>query len=94
MNLEPHDAEWPERFAAEARVIAEAIGPSITGGIHRVGSTAVPRLAAKPVTDIVVGVADLESSRPGIESSLAGGVSARPALAVRLRSHLVSVGGK
>ena len=31
------------------------------------GSTAVPGLTAKPVIDILVGVADLESSRPCIE---------------------------
>jgi len=33
------------------------------GGIHHVGSTAVPGLAAKPVIDILVGVEDLASSR-------------------------------
>ena len=32
-------------------------------GIHHVGSTAVPGLAAKPIIDILVGVEDLESSR-------------------------------
>lgn len=67
IHLEPYDARWPERFVAEAHVITAAIGPWITGGIHHVGSTAVPQLAAKPVIDIMVGVADLESSLPCIE---------------------------
>lgn len=44
-------------------MLAGAIGPWIDGGIHHVGSTAVPGLAAKPVIDILVGVRDLESSR-------------------------------
>ena len=39
----------------------------MNGGIHHVGSTAVPGLAAKPVIDIQVGVADLETARSCIE---------------------------
>lgn len=38
----------------------------MVGTIEHVGSTAVPGLAAKPVIDIMVGVKDLESSRPAI----------------------------
>lgn len=44
-------------------MLAEAIGPSVAGGIHHVGSTAVPGLEAKPTIDILVGVEDLESAR-------------------------------
>jgi GrpB-like predicted nucleotidyltransferase (UPF0157 family) len=44
-----------------------AIGAWAVGGIHHVGSTAVPGLAAKPVIDILVGVADLPSSRACFE---------------------------
>ena len=39
----------------------------VTGGIHHVGSTAVPGLEAKPIVDILVGVEDLESSRACFE---------------------------
>jgi len=39
------------------------VGEWVVGGIHHVGSTAVPGLAAKPIIDILVGVSDLESSR-------------------------------
>lgn len=67
VHIEPYDTAWPERFATEASAIGQTIGPWITGGIHHVGSTAVPGLAAKPVIDIMVGVADLGSSRPCIE---------------------------
>ena len=67
VHIEPYDDRWPERFAEEATLISGTIGPWITGGIHHVGSTAVPGLAAKPVIDIMVGVADLQSSRPCIE---------------------------
>jgi GrpB-like predicted nucleotidyltransferase (UPF0157 family) len=48
-------------------MLARTIGPWITGGVHHIGSTAVPGLAAKPVIDIMVGVLDLDSSRPCID---------------------------
>jgi GrpB-like predicted nucleotidyltransferase (UPF0157 family) len=58
-----YDPSWPARFEAERRVLAAAIGDWAVAGIHHVGSTAVPGLAAKPVIDILVGVRDLASSR-------------------------------
>jgi GrpB-like predicted nucleotidyltransferase (UPF0157 family) len=62
----PHNVEWAASFEAEAEVIRAVIGPWITGGVHHVGSTAVPSLDAKPVVDIAVGVEGLEASRPCI----------------------------
>ncbi len=58
-----YDPSWPERFEAERRLLADAVGPWVAGGLHHVGSTAVPGLAAKPVIDILVEVADLAASR-------------------------------
>ncbi|MGE5830738.1 MAG: GrpB family protein [Micromonosporaceae bacterium] len=66
VRLEPYHADWPARFEREAAAIRAAIGDWITGGIHHIGSTAVPGLIAKPIIDIQVGVADLASSRPCI----------------------------
>jgi GrpB-like predicted nucleotidyltransferase (UPF0157 family) len=63
VRIVPYDARWPARFDTEKALIEQAIGRWITGGIHHVGSTAVPGLAAKPVIDIMVGVEDLPSSR-------------------------------
>jgi GrpB-like predicted nucleotidyltransferase (UPF0157 family) len=63
VRVVPHDASWPTRFDAEKALLERAIGPWVIGGIHHVGSTAVPGLAAKPVIDILVGVEDLPSSR-------------------------------
>ena len=61
-----YDPAWPARFASEALLLESAIGPWVTGGIHHVGSTAVPGLAAKPIIDILIGVESLEASRPCI----------------------------
>jgi GrpB-like predicted nucleotidyltransferase (UPF0157 family) len=65
--LRPYDPAWPGQFELEAKVLAGALGPHIVGGIHHVGSTAVPGLSAKPIIDIMIGVADLDSSRPCID---------------------------
>lgn len=62
-----YDPAWPGAFRVEAEALEPVIGPWITGGIHHVGSTAVPGLSAKPVIDILVGVESLEASRPCIE---------------------------
>ena len=44
-----------------------AIGAWATGGVHHVGSTAVPGLDAKPIIDILVGVDGLDVSRACFE---------------------------
>ena len=58
-----YDLSWPSRFESERVALQAAIGAWVEGGIHHVGSTAVPGLDAKPVIDILVGVHDLPSSR-------------------------------
>lgn len=62
IRLVSYDARWPEAYAVEAAALVATIGDWVTGGIHHVGSTAVPGLAAKPVIDILVGVESLEAS--------------------------------
>jgi GrpB-like predicted nucleotidyltransferase (UPF0157 family)/GNAT superfamily N-acetyltransferase len=63
----PHDQRWPRRFATERVSLESAIGDWIVGGVHHVGSTAVPGLDAKPIIDILVGVEGLEVSRACFE---------------------------
>jgi GrpB-like predicted nucleotidyltransferase (UPF0157 family) len=59
----PYDSGWPRRFDAERRLLEDVLGPWLDGGIHHVGSTAVPGLAAKPIIDIMAGVRDFEEAR-------------------------------
>jgi GrpB-like predicted nucleotidyltransferase (UPF0157 family) len=63
IRLVPPDQRWPARFELERAVLEEAIGEWVEGGIHHVGSTAVPGLEAKSIIDILVGVRDLETAR-------------------------------
>lgn len=67
----PYDAAWPAMFEAERYQVAAALAGWVSGAIQHVGSTAVPGLAAKPVIDIMVGVADLQEAR-GAFPALAG----------------------
>jgi len=62
-----YDLEWPARFEAERRLLAEAIGAWVVdAAIEHIGSTAVLGLAAKPVIDIMAGVEGLEASRAAV----------------------------
>jgi len=52
-----YDATWPAQFAHEAAALRRVLGPRAFR-IDHVGSTSVPGLAAKPVIDILLVVAD------------------------------------
>lgn len=51
------DPEWPRLFAREAARIREVLGDQVLR-LEHVGSTSVPGLAAKPVIDVLLVVAD------------------------------------
>jgi len=63
IRLVPYDPSWPDKFSEEQAALEGAIGDWASGGIHHVGSTAVPGLEAKPVIDILAGVDSLEAAR-------------------------------
>ena len=67
IKIVAYDPEWPARFEAERSALADAIGDLAKGGIHHVGSTAVPGLDAKPIIDVLVGVESLDASRPAFD---------------------------
>ncbi|MEU1208812.1 GrpB family protein [Nocardia sp. NPDC005825] len=55
--LEEYDPEWPARYEAEAEAIREALGAKVLC-LEHTGSTSVPGLAAKPIIDMLLLVAD------------------------------------
>ncbi len=57
VRLEAYDPRWPERYAAEVRVLRTALGADLRATEH-VGSTAIPGMPAKPVIDILADVDD------------------------------------
>ncbi len=59
----PYDPDRPARFEAERRLLERVLAPWLEGGVHHVGSTAVPGLAAKPLIDMIAGVRNFEEAR-------------------------------
>ncbi len=57
IELHEYDSSWPRQFAGQADRIRAALG-SRALSVEHVGSTSVPGLAAKPILDINVAVAD------------------------------------
>ncbi|NNF29488.1 MAG: GrpB family protein [Gemmatimonadetes bacterium] len=57
----PYDPGWVAAFECAREELVSALGARALA-IHHVGSTSVPGLAAKPVLDLLVGVADLEEA--------------------------------
>lgn len=59
VRIVPYDANWPEWFQHIAYPLREALG-IVALRIDHIGSTSIPGLAAKPVIDVQISVADFE----------------------------------
>jgi GrpB-like predicted nucleotidyltransferase (UPF0157 family) len=60
IELSRYDSLWPEKFNLEKRALRHALGFIPGLKIEHIGSTSIPEMAAKPVLDIMVGVARAE----------------------------------
>lgn len=58
VELVSHDPSWQDAYEREVERLRPRLEPHVVGFEH-VGSTAVPGLAAKPIVDVLVLVADL-----------------------------------
>ena len=63
----PYDPEWPRRFETERALLEGVLGPWLQGGIHHIGATSIPGLAAKPIIDMMAGVRDFEEARAAFD---------------------------
>ncbi|HSA55358.1 MAG TPA: GrpB family protein [Gemmatimonadaceae bacterium] len=79
----PYHPEWPGEFEKERTRLQETFA-STNAAIEHVGSTAVPGLAAKPVIDIMVGVAALWEVEARIDNLRAEGYEYVPAYEAQL----------
>ena len=57
VRLDEYDPRWPERYEVERSLLCATLGDRVVA-VHHVGSTSVPGLAAKPIIDITLEVAD------------------------------------
>ena len=62
-----YDPKWPGRFEEERALLEGVLAPWLVDGVHHIGSTAVPGIAAKPIIDMIAGVRDLEEARAAFE---------------------------
>jgi len=66
-----YDSAWPSRFAELGARIESALGAGALA-VEHIGSTSVPGLAAKPIIDVLVVVADVAEERsyvPALEDA-------------------------
>jgi GrpB-like predicted nucleotidyltransferase (UPF0157 family) len=61
-----YDPDWPRRFDRERTLLERVLAPWLFGGVHHIGSTAVPGLVAKPIIDMMAGVRDFVAARAAI----------------------------
>jgi GrpB-like predicted nucleotidyltransferase (UPF0157 family) len=70
ITVADYDPDWPGRFEDERAAIERVLGDAVLD-IQHIGSTAVPGLAAKPVIDMLIAVADLDEARRRVVEPLA-----------------------
>jgi GrpB-like predicted nucleotidyltransferase (UPF0157 family) len=66
IRVVPSDPEWPVRFEQERTDLERLLVPWLSAGVHHIGSTSVPGLAAKPVIDMIAGVRDLAAAEAAV----------------------------
>ena len=76
IRVVPYDPGWPAAFEAIAERVRAALGDRVLGLTH-VGSTSVPGLAAKPVIDADLTVADSADEAAYVPDLEAAGFSLR-----------------
>ncbi len=59
IRLSDYTQSWAELYREEAERIRAAIGPLVVD-LQHIGSTAIPGIKAKPILDMMAGVAQLE----------------------------------
>jgi GrpB-like predicted nucleotidyltransferase (UPF0157 family) len=72
VRLEPHDARWAGQFASERDRLLKLLPGHFTA-IEHIGSTAVPRLAAKPIIDLIAGVGSIGEADALLDSLCSNG---------------------
>ncbi|MFJ6070862.1 GrpB family protein [Streptomyces sp. NPDC093065] len=76
VGLHSHDARWAEIYRHHRRRILDALA-AVDIDVEHIGSTSVPGLAAKPIVDIVVAVADITAEEDYLDRLLTAGYELR-----------------
>lgn len=76
LALAHYDPLWPEAYVEQKQRIRGALGRAAVQ-IEHIGSTSVPGLAAKPIIDVLVTVADITAEEDYLEQLLQAGYDLR-----------------
>lgn len=69
VTIVEYSQQWPKLFEQERNLLLSTLGEPVAR-IEHIGSTSVPRLASKPIIDIMVGLNDFDiadSLVPGVK---------------------------
>jgi GrpB-like predicted nucleotidyltransferase (UPF0157 family) len=66
ISIVPYDNAWPRMFEEEKRHLLECLPGELIRRIEHFGSTAIPKLASKPVVDMLVEVSSLAETKERI----------------------------
>ena len=60
VEVVPHNPIWKQAFVCESQVITQTLGHDLIVAIHHIGSTAIPRIYAKPIIDFLIEVTNID----------------------------------
>jgi len=63
IDIVPYNPDWPRMFLLEKNHLLSCMPDNIVKRIEHFGSTAIPRMSAKPIIDILVEVTSLEDTK-------------------------------
>jgi GrpB-like predicted nucleotidyltransferase (UPF0157 family) len=63
IDIVPYNPDWPRMFLLEKSHLLSCLPDTIIKRIEHFGSTAIPRISAKPIIDILVEVTSLEDTK-------------------------------
>jgi len=69
VEIVPYSADWPMTARREIEQLTDALGP-VHAGVHHIGSTSIPDLAAKPILDLMlvaVDISRIDDAVPALE---------------------------
>jgi GrpB-like predicted nucleotidyltransferase (UPF0157 family) len=59
VEVVPHRPDWHSAFESESMQVMVALGDDNVVAVHHIGSTAIPRIYAKPIIDMLVEVREI-----------------------------------
>ena len=68
VKISPYNKSWPKLFLTEKELLEKTLSPRIKIiDIQHVGSTAIPKISAKPIIDIALAVEDIDKAKICLE---------------------------